>query len=90
MAQITVKHQSDTQYVVQVQAASTTTHNVTLDDATYRRLTEGRVTQEKLIERSFEFLLDHEPNTSILRSFDLPVIGRYFPNYEKEIKQRLS
>ena len=38
-----------------------------------------------LVRRSFVFLLEREPKESILRSFDLPVIGRYFPDYEREI-----
>ena len=41
---------------------------------------------EDLVRRSFEFLLEREPRTSILREFDLPVIGRYFPEYEREIR----
>jgi len=44
----------------------------------------------RLIEESFRFLLEREPNTSILSTFDLPVIGRYFPEYEREIARRLS
>ena len=38
-----------------------------------------------LVRRSFAFLLEREPKESILRSFDLPVIGRYFPDYERTI-----
>jgi hypothetical protein len=30
-------------------------------------------------------LLEREGNTSILTSFDLPLIGTYFPEYEQEI-----
>jgi hypothetical protein len=41
-----------------------------------------------LVRASFEFLLEREPRGSILRSFDLPVIGRYFPGYEDEIRRR--
>jgi len=40
-----------------------------------------------LVRRSFEFLLAREPKESILRSFELPVIGRYFPEYEREIRR---
>jgi hypothetical protein len=39
-----------------------------------------------LVRRSFEFLLQREPKESILHSFDLPVIRRYFPEYEREIR----
>jgi hypothetical protein len=38
----------------------------------------------------FEFLLQRESNTSILSSFELPVIGRYFPEYEDEIRRMLG
>jgi hypothetical protein len=40
-----------------------------------------------LVRRSFEFLLDREPKESILSSFGLSVIGRYFPEYEREIRR---
>ena len=45
---------------------------------------------EELIRKSFEFLLEHEPKESILSRFDLTVISRYFPEYEGEIKKRLT
>jgi hypothetical protein len=35
------------------------------------------------------FLLKREPKESILRSFDLTVISRYFPEYEREMTRRL-
>jgi len=47
------------------------------------------VPHETVILESFKFLLEREPNTSILSEFDITVIKRYFPEYEKEIKQRL-
>jgi hypothetical protein len=53
-------------------------------------LTAGQVSDEALILRSFEFLLERESNTSILREFDLRVIGRYFPEYENEIRETLG
>jgi len=51
-------------------------------------LCEGR-SAEELLRESFLFLLERESNTSILTSFDLPLIGRYFPDYEQEIRTRL-
>jgi hypothetical protein len=36
---------------------------------------------EDLVRRSFEFLLEREPPSSILQTFDLSVIQRYFPDY---------
>jgi hypothetical protein len=38
-------------------------------------------TVKDLVTRSFEFLLEREPPTSILRTFALPDIERYFPDY---------
>jgi hypothetical protein len=38
-----------------------------------------------LVRRSIEFLLEREPRSSILPAFDLPAIGRYFPEYERVI-----
>ncbi|HKJ76994.1 MAG TPA: hypothetical protein VKA64_07305 [Gammaproteobacteria bacterium] len=76
-------------FQVTVEGPPRTTHRVTVDPADYERLSDGRVPPETLVERSFEFLLEREPNTSILNRFELPVIGRYFPEYENEIRGRL-
>jgi len=40
---------------------------------------------EDLVLRSFEFLLEREPPSSILRRFALTDIERYFPEYPKVI-----
>jgi hypothetical protein len=66
-----------------------TQHHVTLKHADYERLATGKATPEALVTESFRFLLEREPKESILRSFDLTVIGRYFPEYEREIAKRL-
>jgi hypothetical protein len=67
-----------------------TRHQVTLTKSDYERLTSGAASAEDLVTESFRFLLEREPKESILRSFDLTVISRYFPEYEREIKKRLS
>ncbi len=64
-------------------------HRVTLRKADYERLSGGRVSPEALVTESFRFLLEREPKEAILGSFDLTVIGRYFPEYEREIARRL-
>ena len=43
-----------------------------------------------LVEASFRFLLEREPRESILRSFALPVIASYFPEYPAEIRRRID
>jgi hypothetical protein len=83
---VTVKRIDAGSYEVTVSGQTTTTHTVTLIAPYYQKLTNGKMTPEQLIERSFEFLLEREPNTSILRRFDLPVIQTYFPEYEKTIQ----
>ncbi len=69
---------------------SRSTHTVSVDDAYHRTLTGGKIAAAELVRRSFEFLLDREPKESILSSFALPVIGRYFPEYEDEIRGTLD
>ena len=87
---ITVKKIDDQTFDVIVEGRTRTTHRVTVTPQVYQKLTGGEVPIETLVEKSFEFLLQREPNTSILRSFDLPVIGRYFPEYEQTIRGMLG
>lgn len=67
-----------------------TTHTVVLRPEYYKKLCGGTITHEWLIIQSFKFLLEREPNTSILRHFDLEEIARYFPEYEAEITARVG
>jgi hypothetical protein len=86
---IEVKHSSGDEWVVTVKAGVTTHHRVRLTQQDLERLSAGQPA-ERLLEESFRFLLEREPNTSILPSFPLPLIGRYFPEYEQEIQARLQ
>lgn len=70
--------------VVDEQSASE--HTVTVASSDLERLDPVATDPTDLVRRSFEFLLEREPKESILRSFELPVIGRYFPEYERIIK----
>jgi hypothetical protein len=83
---IDVKPLSQDEWLVTVKAHATTQHRVRVTPDELRRFGGENVTAERLLEASFRFLLDRESNTSILSSFDLPVIGRYFPEYGKEIR----
>ena len=87
---ITVEKIDATTFKVTVANGVTTTHSITVSAEYWRKLTCGRLAPEKLVEKSFEFLLKREPNTSILRTSDLPVIQRYFPEYEKTIRNLLA
>jgi hypothetical protein len=86
---ITVKKVDNTTFRVVVEDRSMTSHMVSLSKTYYEKITNKAISQELLIEKSFEFLLEREPNTSILRSFELSVIGRYFPEYEETIKTQI-
>ncbi len=87
---LTVEEINATTFDVTVSKRVTTSHRVTVSEQYWRKLTEGRIPQQKLVEKSFEFLLDREPNTSILTRFDLPQIQEYFPDYEESIRVALS
>jgi hypothetical protein len=87
---INIQKINDQTFEVTVEDRTVTTHRVTVKPDVYIDLTGGEVSIERLIETSFEFLLQREPNTSILRSFDLPIIGHYFPEYEKTIRRMLE
>jgi hypothetical protein len=79
---------SENEFKVRIsEGNSHTEHRVILDDDYYRELTQGEITREELIKKSFEFLLDRESKESILSRFELNVINRYFPEYEGEMKK---
>ena len=65
-------------------------HHVTMARDTYERLTAGKHAPERLLEAAFCFLLDREPKESILRHFDVTVISRYFPEFERELPRYLA
>ena len=71
-------------FLVTVTSGSTTTHTVTISDQIHTKLTGGKIPKETLLKKSFEFLLQREPNTSILAQFKLEVISQYFPDYAKQ------
>ena len=72
------------------EAVRETTHRVTLRPEYYRKLCAGTMTYEWVIVQAFKFLLEREPNTSILKRFDLEDISRYFPEFESEMSRRLA
>jgi hypothetical protein len=63
---------------------------VVVSAGTLRELAPADPTPDRLVEASFGYLLEREPRESILREFELPVIGRYFPDFETEIRRRLG
>jgi hypothetical protein len=89
-ARVEVKKLKEGKFQVRVVEGETESlHRVTCTTDDYRRLSGGSTEPEELIKRSFEFLLAREPKESILPEFDLPIIGRYFPEYERELKRSI-
>jgi Holliday junction resolvase-like predicted endonuclease len=75
--------------VVVGEAGGVSRHRVTLTRADLARLVGARA-PERLIEAAFRFLLEREPKESILARFDVSVIARYFPEFERELPRYLT
>jgi hypothetical protein len=75
---------------VTVHNGGETLHRVRVAARDLARLAPGASDPIDLVQASFAFLLEREPKESILREFDLTIIGTYFPDYEREIGHRLS
>jgi hypothetical protein len=88
---IRVSKKSGDEYEVTVEErGSSTRHTVRVTPAVYDKLTGGAIPAGRLLELSFEFLLAREPKESILRRFELEVISQYFPDYERELRKKIS
>jgi hypothetical protein len=65
-----------------------TRHRVHVAAADLERLDPGAPSPYLLVDDSFRFLLARERPSSILRSFDLMEIARYFPEFEAQVRRR--
>ena len=72
----------DDDFLVKVSGATSTEHRVPLTDAYWEQIWNNRLPKKEIVSRSFAFLLERESNSSIMRTFNLPVIQRYFSEYE--------
>lgn len=88
MAQIEVTRIDDDTFRVEVrEAGGATVHEVSATPDDIRQYG-GDVEPERLIQATFEFLLEREPKEEILRQFALTVVERYFPEYPRAIRGR--
>ncbi len=86
---ITVTPEDNDVFTVQVEeGGSSSEFTVTVDDDYHQKLTGNACSKQELVEKSFDFLLKREPKESILPNFNLKVIAKYFPDYEKKIGQQ--
>jgi len=63
-------------------------HRVTLSSAEAARF--SFAPPARVVEASMKFLLDREPKESILDAFDIGVIRRYFPEYDRVMPDYLA
>ena len=81
---------SKDKFEITVKANLITKHIVFVTDEILFKLTKNKVSKEDLLNFSFNFLLERESNTSILTSFDLTVISKYFPEYTKKVNDKFN
>jgi hypothetical protein len=75
---------------VRVTDSETSSHTVDVPASDYEELAgDADCSVDELIEESFEFLLEREPQSAIMSQFEIRTIERYFPGYPDEIPQRL-
>jgi hypothetical protein len=67
---------------------SSSAHTVGVSDGDWDRFGGGFDTRGDIVEASLGFLLEREPKESILRSFELGDIARYFPEYGETFRGR--
>ena len=92
MAEIEVErtdtgHDGGRFHVVVREGSSATSHDVTISGHDLDRLGAGYGSPEDLIRACFTFLLEREPKESIMSTFDVSVIGGYFPEFERLISR---
>ena len=81
MVSIKITEIKKNNFLVEVNDKVKTSHNVVIHDKVYQQLTNGEISKYELLEKSFAFLLDREPNTSILTNFEIQIISHYFSDY---------
>ena len=79
---------SKDKFEITVKANQITKHVVYVTDEMLFNLTKNKISKKELLNFSFNFLLKRETNTSILSSFDLTVISKYFPEYTKKVSDK--
>ena len=81
MASIKITEIEKDKFIVEVSDNVKSSHNVVITDKVYQELTNSMISKYELLEKSFAFLLDREPNTSILTNFEIQIISHYFSDY---------
>lgn len=76
--------------VLTTEGTITTSHRVTVSGRLIDDLGIVDLDEQRLVRESFEFLLEREPATAIMKEFDLAEISGFFPEYAGDILVRLA
>ena len=91
MTEIALTPMAPGEFGVEVtEGTDVTGHRIRVPEAFRDDLLLGEVDAEVVVRESFNFLLEREPATSILREFSLDDIAQYFPEYPEELQRRLT
>jgi hypothetical protein len=75
---------------VDVSDQTQTTHTVTVPEDDFNSLVGSEdATVDDLVEASFRFLLEREPQSAIMGQFDIMTIESYFSEYSDTIQSKL-
>jgi len=85
--EVLINNLSKDKFEILVNNKQKTIHQVYLSDEVHLDFTNNKISKEELVKFSFEFLLEREANTSILSSFELNIITKYFPEYLLSVKK---
>ena len=81
---------SKDKFEITVNADQIIKHVVSVTDQMLLNLTKNKISKEELLNFSFNFLLEREPNASILSKFEITVISKYFPEYISKLENYCS
>ena len=81
---------SKDKFEITVNADQIIKHVVSVTDQMLLNLTKNKISKEEPLNFSFNFLLEREPNTSILSKFEITVISKYFPEYISKVENYCS
>ena len=87
MASIKITEIEKDKFLVEVSDNVKSSHNVVISDKVHQELTNSMISKYELLEKSFAFLLDREPNTSILTNFEIQIISHYFSDYTNCVRR---
>lgn len=91
MSDVSITRMGPGQFGVQVREGDKeTSHRVSVPESLVDDLGLPDLDEERLVRESFLFLLEREPATAILSEFSLDQVSRYFPEYQEELRARLT